>query len=122
MRRMWLRGAMLVFGASVAGLAMHAETPSPPEWRYWGGDKAFTRYLPLDQITPGDLPEKLTRSAPSTRTLDDGELVTLAENERRYVARVVAAVGGNKSQAARLLGIDRKSLWRRLAREKPDEA
>jgi DNA-binding NtrC family response regulator len=78
-------------------------------------------FASLDHVTPGDLPEKLTRAVPSTRALDDGELVTLAEHERRYVARVVAAVGGNKSQAARLLGIDRKSLWRRLAREKPDE-
>ena len=36
--------------------------------------------------------------------------------ERRYVNRALAAVGGNKSQAAKVLGIDRRSLYRRLDR------
>lgn len=32
-----------------------------------------------------------------------------------YVRHVVAAVGGNKSEAARRLGLDRRTLYRRLA-------
>jgi DNA-binding NtrC family response regulator len=80
-------------------------------------------FASLEQVTPGELPEKINGYQATATALDDAELVTLAENERRYVERVVAAVGGNKSHAARLLGIDRKSLWRRLSREKqPDEA
>ena len=34
-----------------AGLSLAAQSATAPEWRYWGGDRAFTRYLPLDQIT-----------------------------------------------------------------------
>jgi DNA-binding NtrC family response regulator len=41
-------------------------------------------------------------------------MMTLLEVERRYVQRVLAACNGNKSQAARVLGIDRRSLYRRL--------
>ena len=42
------------------------------------------------------------------------ELSTLEEMERRYVRRVLDAVGGNKTHAARVLGLDRRSLYRRL--------
>jgi two-component system response regulator HydG len=45
--------------------------------------------------------------------------ITLEENERRYIARVAAASNGNKSLAARTLGMDRKSLWRKLGRPEP---
>ena len=54
MRRWLVRGAMLGAMAVAAGLAIQARTQAP-EWRYWGGDKAFTRYLPLDQITPANV-------------------------------------------------------------------
>lgn len=67
-----------------------------------------------DELVVGDLPEKIAAATPQPESLDEAEIVTLDENERRYVARVLAAVGGNRSHAARLLGIDRKSLWRRL--------
>ena len=40
-------------------------------------------------------------------------------NARRYVARVVESVGGNKSAAARLLRIERKTLYRMLQRWGP---
>src|SRR5262249_41634308 len=71
----------------------------------------------LDHITIEDLPEKLLRYSSSQLMVDTSsplELVTLAEMERRYVRRVLQAVDGNKSAAARVLGIDRRSLYRRL--------
>jgi len=77
-------------------------------------------FASLEQLTPVDLPEKINGYKPAAFALDPAEIVTLEENERRYVERVVAAVGGNKSQAARLLGIDRKSLWRRLKEKSED--
>jgi DNA-binding NtrC family response regulator len=48
---------------------------------------------------------------------EDGplDLVTVAEVERRYIAQVMKAVDGNKTLAARILGIDRRTLYRRLA-------
>jgi two-component system response regulator HydG len=56
--------------------------------------------------------------APETET----ELVTLSELERRYVQRVMVLVGGNKSRAARVLGLDRRTLYRMLEREPGAEA
>jgi two-component system response regulator HydG len=47
---------------------------------------------------------------------DPTELVSLAEVERRYVDRVMQAVGGNKRQAAQILGLDRATLYRKLER------
>ena len=41
---------------------------------------------------------------------------TLEEHERAYVRDVLEEVEGNKSKAARVLGIDRVSLWRKLKR------
>lgn len=37
---------------------------------------------------------------------------TLAEIERRYAHEVLRATGGNKTRAAEILGIDRKTLYR----------
>jgi two-component system response regulator AtoC len=72
----------------------------------------LTRYTSL---TIDDLPPRIREHAAAlpTRLVDDS-LVTLAELERRYVKHVLAAVGGNKSEAARILGVDRKTLARRL--------
>jgi DNA-binding NtrC family response regulator len=43
-------------------------------------------------------------------------LISVAELERRYVAHVLAIVKGNKSRAARILGLDRRTLYRKLER------
>jgi two-component system response regulator HydG len=54
-------------------------------------------------------------------------LPSMEEVERRYVLKVLDAVGGNKRQAARVLGFDRKTLYRKLDRygapssDKPDD-
>jgi DNA-binding protein Fis len=39
---------------------------------------------------------------------------TLAEVEAEYVRNVLVSVGGNRSKAARILGIDRKTLREKL--------
>jgi len=41
---------------------------------------------------------------------------TLADAEMEQIRRVLAATGGNKSRAARILGIERKTLYRKLER------
>jgi two-component system response regulator HydG len=77
---------------------------------------ALARY---DQITPEDLPEKI-RAYRSGHVLvagdDPSELVPMEEVERRYILRVLEAVAGNKTAAARVLGIERKTLYRKLER------
>jgi len=71
-----------------------------------------------DQIVVEDLPEKI-RNYQSRQFLVDGtdpnELLPLEEIERRYILHVLESVGGNKSTAARLLKLDRKTLYRKLA-------
>ena len=45
---------------------------------------------------------------------DPSELPPMEEVERRYVLRVLEAVGGSKVLAAKVLGFDRKTLYRKL--------
>jgi two-component system response regulator AtoC len=49
---------------------------------------------------------------------DPTDLVTMEEVERRYIQRVMEAVGQNKTQAAKVLGFDRTTLYRKLERYK----
>jgi transcriptional regulator of acetoin/glycerol metabolism len=46
----------------------------------------------------------------------DGRPMTLDENERAHIEWVLELAGGNRTQAARVLDIDRASLWRKLKR------
>ena len=39
---------------------------------------------------------------------------TLADTEAEQIRRVLAATNGNKSRAAKILGIERKTLYRKL--------
>ncbi len=67
------------------------------------------------QIAAEDLPERVRASAPSEReTLDTP--TNFADFERLHIARALAAADGNKTRAAELLGISRRSLYRKLDR------
>ena len=77
---------------------------------------AFARF---GEITVDDLPDKVREYKTerfAVEANDSTEIVTLDELERRYVERTLALVGGNKSRAAELLGIDRRTLYRRIER------
>jgi DNA-binding NtrC family response regulator len=73
-----------------------------------------------------DLPERVRQAKPPSQVADSPiettaanqpeEWPTLAEVEGRYVARVLAHTGGNKQAAARVLGVDRKTLDRMIKR------
>ncbi|HVP39751.1 MAG TPA: sigma-54 dependent transcriptional regulator [Candidatus Saccharimonadales bacterium] len=65
------------------------------------------RFLAVD-----DLPPHLrTRAAPEAGAGPEEQL-TLREVERRHILRVLKACGGNKTQAAQVLGISRRTLIR----------
>jgi two-component system response regulator AtoC len=73
----------------------------------------------FEQLTVEDLPERIRNySTPRVvpEVADVSELVTLEEVERRYIQRVLEAVGGSRTLAARVLGVDRKTLYRKLER------
>ena len=67
------------------------------------------------EVGAKDLPEPVLASA-RTRALRERR-PTLAELEADYIREVLAASRGNKSEAARVLGISRKNLYERLARQ-----
>ena len=75
---------------------------------------ALTRF---DHIVVEDLPEKVRAYRPSRVLLggeDPAEVLPLEEVERRYVLWAVDALGGSKTLAAQKLGVDRKTLYRKL--------
>ncbi|MBK9036289.1 MAG: sigma-54-dependent Fis family transcriptional regulator [Myxococcales bacterium] len=71
----------------------------------------------FDQLTVDDLPERIRAATPSALVVagaDPSELVSLEEVERRYVLHVLQAAGGSRTVASRILGLDRKTLYRKL--------
>ncbi|MCP4637218.1 MAG: sigma-54-dependent Fis family transcriptional regulator [Methyloversatilis sp.] len=63
-----------------------------------------------------DLPPGLGARGGAGARGGSGEVRTLEAVERGHILDVLAGVGGNRALAARLLGIDRVSLWRKLRR------
>lgn len=64
------------------------------------------------EITPGDLPNELTSSPQPQMGYNLSE--NLAAAERLILDRALQKSGGNKTEAAKLLGISRKNLWEKL--------
>lgn len=72
-----------------------------------------------DNLVPQDLPSKVRDFHSSKIVVDTAnpdEMPTLEEMERRYVRRVLDAVQGNKTQAARVLGVNRRTMYRKIER------
>ncbi|MDX2494878.1 MAG: sigma-54 dependent transcriptional regulator, partial [Desulfuromusa sp.] len=71
-----------------------------------------------DQLTIEDFPEQVRHPNGKvplpTSLVDEGNIVTLDEMERRYIQQVLEQLEDNRTLAARLLGIDRKTLYRKL--------
>jgi transcriptional regulator with PAS, ATPase and Fis domain len=66
-----------------------------------------------DRIDGGSVDAALTAMESRDKPAD-----TLAEAEEDQIRRVLSATGGNKSKAAQILGIERKTLYRKLERIK----
>lgn len=66
-----------------------------------------------DTLQPAHLPPSLRGANRQARS---NRLQTLEERERDYILWVLEEVNGNQTLAARILGIDRVSLWRKLKR------
>ncbi len=67
-------------------------------------------------IEVAHLPEDLRDLSIRTFRKKDGRIPSLEEQEKDYIRWVLEEAGGNQTQAAQILGIDRVSLWRKLKR------
>ena len=85
-------------------------------------ENAIERALAVSKdgvLIPSDLPEEIaggTRAPTPANLIDDRP--TLAELERRYIELTLRETGGNKKRAAELLGIDRRTLYRTMERDR----
>jgi DNA-binding NtrC family response regulator len=75
---------------------------------------------PSEIVRAEDLPPEVRGAAPSAPRLPAARM-TLDEVKRWYTSKILADVAGNKAQAAEILGIDRSTLYRILAREDREE-
>jgi transcriptional regulator with PAS, ATPase and Fis domain len=68
------------------------------------------------QIRRGDLPNRITGDHRAPARLEElaSRRVTLEEVEREYARAVLALVNGHRGEAAAILGVDRKTLTRKL--------
>jgi DNA-binding NtrC family response regulator len=75
---------------------------------------ALTRY---EKLAVDDFPEKIRAYHGATVIIggnNPNELLSLEEMERRYILHALQSVGGNQTHAARILGLNRKTLYRKL--------
>jgi two-component system response regulator HydG len=75
----------------------------------------------FDRVGVDDLPDKIREYKPTSvppDANDPASFLPMEEVERRYILRVLEAVGGNKTLAAQVLGFDRRTLYRKLERAK----
>jgi DNA-binding NtrC family response regulator len=73
-----------------------------------------------ETIDVRDLPESM-RSKRTAEPPSDEEMLSLAEVHRTHVHRILEKVGGNKTEAARILGINRATLYRLLSQSGSDK-
>lgn len=69
-----------------------------------------------DRIERADLPKSILESSTLVWGSSSEHRPSLDEVERNYIEFILNEVGGNKSRAAEILGISRKSLWERRQR------
>ena len=84
-------------------------------------ENIIQRAITLSQhevISPEDLPASIIQKADEKlfeKAME--EKFTLDQLEKEYIRRVLIETGGNKSKAAERLGLDRKTLYRKLQEE-----
>jgi DNA-binding NtrC family response regulator len=77
-----------------------------------------------DEIRPEDLPPRTQRTAHAAVIVADASRrqVPLRDLEKEYIIEILKQVGGNKTRAADILGLDRKTLYRKLEEYRDDPA
>jgi transcriptional regulator with PAS, ATPase and Fis domain len=83
-------------------------------------ENALARAVAMSQrgvILPGDLPPLTATAKPGNVTSIEDDWPTLEELQHRYIERVLNHTGQNKTSAANILGIDRRTIQRLASRE-----
>ena len=73
-------------------------------------------FCTADEILPAHLPPELLEASRHLVRAGERQPMTLEECEREQIEWTLGHVGGNRTKASRLLGIDRASLWRKMKR------
>ena len=84
------------------------------------GKEILPRHLPARIRENQSQNQERCLSGTSLNILYDQSLPPLVEIEQRYIRHVLDRVGGNKRRAASILGIGRRTLYRRLGEESSD--
>jgi len=120
----FIRHYATVLGKKVTGVSSSAaERMMKHEWpgNVRELSNAIERAVALthfEELQVEDLPDKIrtARPHPQMSGTELTELLTLEEVERRHVLRVLSACNGNRTDAAKMLDLDRKTLYRKLLR------
>ena len=75
-----------------------------------------------DKILPEHLPEVCQRDVRQPLFTDDDEIISLEENERRYLLRVLASYPEDRESLAKRLGLSKRTLYRKLQALQQDES
>jgi transcriptional regulator with PAS, ATPase and Fis domain len=110
------RPGLLLSREALAALMSHAFPGNVRELE--NAIQAAVALAPGDTITEHDLRLEVE----NVDTINGAGLVTLNEVERRHIESVLEAVNGNRQAAARILGIDRTTLYRKLQRFATNDA
>ena len=71
-----------------------------------------------DRLEPSDLPPEIVGNTPSVACrLPWPEDASLAQVEAAWIERTLKSCGGNRTRAAKILGIDPATLWRKLKKD-----
>jgi two-component system, NtrC family, response regulator AtoC len=116
------------YGAAVRRLSITKDALLALERYHWPGNIRELKHLMqrLAALSSGiirleDLPSEFVSTPRVASVMNDiipeGEMPTLDQLESSYLLRVLSAVGGNKSRAAQVMGVDRKTLYRMIDRQ-----
>ena len=116
------------YGAAARRLSITKDALLALERYAWPGNIRELKHLMqrLAALSSGiirieDLPPEFVSTPRVASVMNDiipeGEMPTLDQLESSYLLRVLSAVGGNKSRAAQVMGVDRKTLYRMIDRQ-----
>jgi DNA-binding NtrC family response regulator len=110
-------GKKTVKGIGESALALLVDYPWPGNVREL--ENVIERAVTLargEKVMAEDLPPAIHGSRGERKVIDDAadRTLPLDEVEKEYILRILEKTGGNKHQAAQILGIDRKTLYRKL--------